>query len=282
MDKILVTGSTGFIGSNVIKKLSDYEVITDYDNSERIDLQNTKQVMKLDSVDTVIHLAGKIPWRELSSNEYIDNNMKCTQNILEYCGKKNVKKIIYVSSYVYGQPKYCPIDEEHPVNPHTAYAKSKYLAEKECMDYCKRSNLNLIILRPFNVYGESMRAGFLISNLINAVKSGKKLNIANKGSKRDFLHVDDFVDLILKIVDYNSKLEIFNVGSGLSYSFEDIIRKIEKISKIKLEIEYNENESFIEDIIADISKIKSELYWEPRIKIDDGLRKTLELGSIRS
>ena len=282
MDKILVTGSTGFIGSNLVKQLSDYEVVTDYDNSERIDLQNTKQVMKLDSVDTVIHLAGKIPWRELSSNEYIDNNMKCTQNILEYCGKKNVKKIIYVSSYVYGQPKYCPIDEEHPVNPHTAYAKSKYLAEKECMDYCKRSNLNLIILRPFNVYGESMRAGFLISNLINAVKSGKKLNIANKGSKRDFLHVDDFVDLILKIVDYNSKLEIFNVGSGLSYSFEDIIRKIEKISKIKLEIEYNENESFIEDIIADISKIKSELYWEPRIKIDDGLRKTLELGSIRS
>ena len=90
------------------------------------------------------------------------------------------------------------------------------------------------------------------------------------------------MDLILKIVDFNSKLEIFNVGSGLSYSFEDIIRKIEKISKIKLEIEYNENESFIEDIIADISKIKSELYWEPRIKIDDGLRKTLELGSIRS
>ena len=179
MDKILVTGSTGFIGSNLVKQLSDYEVVTDYDNSERIDLQNTKQVMKLDSVDTVNHLAGKIPWRELSSNEYIDNNMKCTQNILEYCAKKNVKKIIYVSSYVYGQPKYCPIDEEHPVNPHTAYAKSKYLAEKECMDYCKRSNLNLIILRPFNVYGESMRAGFLISNLINAVKSGKKLNIVN-------------------------------------------------------------------------------------------------------
>ena len=282
MDKILVTGSTGFIGSNVIKKLSDYEVITDYDNSERIDLQNTKQVMKLDSVDTVIHLAGKIPWRELSSNEYIDNNMKCTQNILEYCGKKNVKKIIYVSSYVYGQPKYCPIDEEHPVNPHTAYAKSKYLAEKECVDYCKRSNLNLIILRPFNVYGESMRSGFLISNLINAVKSGKKLNITNKDSKRDFLHVDDFVDLILKIVDYDSKLEIFNVGSGLSYSFEDIIRKIEKISKIKLDIVYNENENFIEDIVADISKIKSKVYWKPRIKIDDGLRKTLELGSIRS
>ena len=85
MDKILVTGSTGFIGSNLVKQLSDYEVVTDYDNSERIDLQNTKQVMKLDSVDTVIHLAGKIPWRELSSNEYIDNNMKCTQNILEYC-----------------------------------------------------------------------------------------------------------------------------------------------------------------------------------------------------
>ena len=113
---------------------------------------------------------------------------------------------------IYGKPKYCPVDEDHPVNPHTAYAESKYLAEKECIDYCKRSNLDLIILRPFNVYGESMRSGFLISNLINAVRSGKKLDIVNKDSKRDFLHVDDFVELILKTIDYNSKLEIFNVG----------------------------------------------------------------------
>ena len=281
MDKILVTGSAGFIGSNVIKKLSNYEVVTNHNDSGRIDLQNIDQVMKLDSVDTVIHLAGKIPWRELSSNEFSDNNIKCTQNILEYSGKKNVKKIIYVSSYIYGKPKYCPVDEDHPVNPHTAYAESKYLAEKECIDYCKRSNLDLIILRPFNVYGESMRSGFLISNLINAVRSGKKLDIVNKDSKRDFLHVDDFVELILKTIDYNSKLEIFNVGSGLSYSFEDIITKIEKISKNKLDIHYHTDKNFIEDIVADISKIKSKLDWEPRIKIDDGLRKTFESGSIR-
>ena len=281
MDKILVTGSAGFIGSNVMKKLSGYEVVTNHNDSGRIDLQNIEQVMKLDSVDTVIHLAGKIPWRELSSNEFSDNNIKCTQNILEYSGKKNVKKIIYVSSYIYGKPKYCPVDEGHPVNPHTAYAESKYLAEKECIDYCKRSNLDLIILRPFNVYGESMRSGFLISNLINAVRSGKKLDIVNKDSKRDFLHVDDFVELILKTIDYNSKLEIFNVGSGLSYSFEDIITKIEKISKNKLDIHYDTDKNFIEDIVADISKIKSKLHWEPRIKIDDGLRKTFESGSIR-
>ena len=81
MDKILVTGSAGFIGSNVIKKLSNYEVVTNHNDSGRIDLQNIEQVMKLDSVDTVIHLAGKIPWRELSSNEFSDNNIKCTQNI---------------------------------------------------------------------------------------------------------------------------------------------------------------------------------------------------------
>ena len=281
MDKILVTGSAGFIGSNVIKKLSGYEVVTNHNDSGRIDLQNIDQVMKLDSVDTVIHLAGKIPWRELSSNEFSDNNIKCTQNILEYSGKKNVKKIIYVSSYIYGKQKYCQVDEDHPVNPQTAYAESKNLAEKECIDYCKRSNLDLIILRPFNVYGESMRSGFLISNLINAVRSGKKLDIVNKDSKRDFLHVDDFVELILKTIDYNSKLEIFNVGSGLSYSFEDIITKIEKISKNKLDIHYDTDKNFIEDIVADISKIKSKLHWEPRIKIDDGLRKTFESGSIR-
>ena len=277
MGKILVTGSSGFIGKKIVKRLDKLEVITDSNNSERIDLQNKEQVMKLDSADMVIHLGGKTPQSELKWSEYFDNNVIGTLNVLEYCIKTKVKKMIYVSSYVYGNPKYCPIDENHTINPHNAYTESKYLGERLCEFYCNRSDLNLIILRPFNIFGESMREGFLITNLINSVKTGKKLTIINKNSKRDFLHVDDFVDLIVKLIGYDFKFEVFNVGAGISYSFEDIIKKIERITSQKINVDYEENkEIFIDDITSDISKIKNKIDWQPRIKFDEGLEKMLK------
>lgn len=278
MGKILVTGSSGFIGTQIVKRLHKLEVITDSHNSEHIDLQNRDEVMELESTDLVIHLGGKTPQKELGWEEYFKNNVIGTLNVLEYCIQKKIKKMIYVSSYVYGNPKYCPIDENHPVNPHNAYTESKYLGERLCEFYCNRTDLNLIILRPFNIFGESLRDGFMITNLINSVKTGKKLTVTNKDSKRDFLYIDDFVDLILKIKDYDFKFQIFNVGSGVSYSFEDIIKKIEVMTSKKIELEYNENRAiFIDDIRADISKIKNEIRWEPRIKFDEGLCKILKL-----
>lgn len=278
MEKILVTGSVGFIGTQLIKKLPNSKVITDSDNSNsRIDLQNRELVLKLDAADIVIHLGGKTPQDDLKWSEYFDNNILGTLNILEYCVQKKVKKMIYVSSYVYGNPKYCPIDESHPINPHNAYTESKYLGERLCEFYCKRTDLNLTILRPFNIFGRFMREGFLISNLVNSIKTGEKMTIINKNSKRDFLHVDDFVDLILKIKDHDFKYEIFNVGSGTSYSFEDILKKIEKITSRQIMVDYSENkETFIKEITADISKVKEKTGWQPKLTIDDGLRQTLE------
>ena len=277
MTKILVTGSSGFIGTQIVKRLPPAQVITDSNNSTRIDLQNREQVMKLDSTDLVIHLGGKTPQDELRWIEYFDNNVSGTLNVLEYCMQKKVKKLIYVSSYVYGNPKYCPVDENHPINPHNAYTESKYLGERLCEFYCNRSDLSLTILRPFNIFGESMREGFLITNLVNSVKTGKKLTITNKDSKRDFLHVDDFVDLILKIKDHDFRFEIFNVGSGTSYSFEEVVKKIEKMAVKKINVDYQQDkETFIDEIRADISKIKNKTNWQPRVKFDDGLQKILE------
>ena len=277
MNSILVTGSSGFIGRKVLEKLPKLGVITDYDNSIRIDLQNINEVMKINSADIVIHLAGKTPKKELKWNNYFNNNISSTLNILEYCIIKNVKKLIYVRNYIYGNPKYSPIDEIHPINPHNSYSESKYLGERLCKFYCDKMNINLIILRPFNIYGESMNKNFLLSNLINSIKTDQKMTIINKDSRRDFLHVDDFVDLILKIKDYNCKFEIFNVGTGISFSFNEIIEKIEKITSKKLNLEYLEDKKiFMDDIKADISKIKEKLDWKPRVGIDEGLKRMLK------
>jgi len=278
MDSIFVTGSSGFIGSKIVEKLSKSKVLTDSDNSKRIDLRNINEVLKIDSADIVIHLGGKIPSKELKWNDYFDNNVSGTLNILEYCIKKKVKKLIYVSSYVYGNPEYCPIDENHPINPHNAYSESKFLGEQLCKFYCDKSDLSVIILRPFNIFGESMNEGFLLTNLINATKTEKNITIINKNSKRDFLYIDDFVDLILKIKDYDCKFEIFNVGTEISFSFNEIVKKIEGLTSKKLNPEYLEDEKiFIADIRADISKIKKKLNWEPKIEFEEGLKKMLNI-----
>ena len=275
MAKILVTGHEGVIGTHLIKKLTNCEVITDSINGKRVNLQNNEEVMKIESVDIVIHLAGKTE-KNLEWEEYFENNIIGTLNILKYCVEKNIKKIIFVSSYVYGDPKYLPIDEQHPINPHNLYTKSKFLGEELCKKFSEMYDLNVTVLRPFNIFTGSINKNNLISNLISSIDSKKRITIINKNSKRDFLHIDDFIEIILKIKDIDFKFEVFNAGSGISFSFEQIIEIIEKNTLTQLNLEYKKkDESFIQDIKSDNSKIEKLLNWKPKITLEEGLQKLL-------
>ena len=275
MTKILVTGHEGVIASNLIKKLTNCEIIIDSINGKRIDLQNNDEVMKIEPVDIVIHLGGKTE-KGLEWKEYFENNVIGTLNILKYCIKKNIKKIIFVSSYVYGNPKYSPIDEQHQISPHNLYTKSKFLAEELCKIYSEKYKFNVIILRPFNIFARSMNKDYLISNLIESINTKKTVTITNRTSKRDFLYIDDFIELILKIKDHDFKCEIFNVGSGISYSFDEVIEIIEKNTSKKLNLEYkNDDQSYIQNITADNSKITKILDWKPELTFEEGLQKLL-------
>jgi UDP-glucose 4-epimerase len=122
-----------------------------------------------------------------------------------------------------------------------------------------------------------MNDGFLLTNLANAIKTRKKITIINKNSKRDFLHIDDFVECVLKAIDYDTKFDIFNVGTGISFSFDEIIEKIEFYTSKKINLEFFDDQKiFIEDIKADISKIRKKINWIPKVKFDEGLKKMLK------
>lgn len=274
--KIFVTGHTGFIGSHIENGFSESIVINN--KTKRVDLRNKHDVLKLRKADIVIHTAGAIPKpfpQELS--HYFENNIIGTLNILEYCIKKNVEKLVYVSTYIYGNPEYCPIDENHPINPHTAYTESKYIAERLCKFYNQKYGLKIVILRPFGIFGRFQKTGLLIPNLIDALKTDKEVIVTNKNSKRDYLYIDDFVNLVRKILQNNYKFEIFNIGTGRSYSFEEIVRIIEKISNKKLNISYStDKRTYIPEIRADITKITNAINWTPITNLEDGLRLTLQ------
>lgn len=268
---ILVTGSSGFIGSHLIDKIPHKTILF----GKKDNLLSREKVLQTKRVDVVIHLASKIPQSNNKGKEgFFENNVLGTLNILEYCVKKRVEKLIFISSSIYGKPQYNPVNEKHPILHNNPYTKSKILGEELCKIYAKEYGLKIIILRLANVFGKGLKSGFLISNLYEALENNKPIKIINKKSKRDFIFVDDVVDVILLMIDYECDFEIFNVGSGKSYSFQKILQIFEKIYDVKLDKSFEENKAnFIPKMELDISKIKQKTKWYPKISLEEGLKK---------
>lgn len=275
-NSILITGATGFIGKHLVKKIPNYNIAVDQ-NGKNIDLRIRKEVLKIKRSDIVIHLAGKIPSeKNYSKNIFFEHNFLGTLNILEYCIKKKVKKIIFVSSYVYGNPEKNPISEKHQIKPHNTYTKSKVLSEELCKIYAEKYKIEIIILRPFNIFGNLQKDNSLISNIIKSIKNNSHITIINKNNKRDYLFIDDLIDAIIKLIDYKCKFEIFNIGSGKSYSFENVVQLFEKENKKKIKRKYKiSKKNSIPKIQADISKIKKEIKWNPKYTLVEGIEKII-------
>ena len=245
---IFVTGSSGFIGSHLIKKIP-HNIIKFEKNNKKGDLLKKEELLKIKRADVVIHLAGQIPYSHKRKTNYFDNNVLATLNILEYCIKKNVKKLIFVSSYVYGIPKHNPINEKHPVTHHNSYTKSKILAEELCKSYAKKYGLEVIILRPINVYGKSQSKGFLIISdqtfndeiLENAVVYRPQTLVVGVG-----LHWDTSKDTIKN--GLKSSLEKFHLSSKSLARFvsikkeKDVEGLIELGKEMDIPIEYIDRE----------------------------------------
>lgn len=280
--KILVTGHSGLIGTRLVNKLqSDYTLVTsNKNNGQRINVLEKSQLTDLEEVDAVIHLASKTSVSDSISNPYETyyTNMVGTLNILDYAVKRKIKNIINISTYTYGTPKYIPIDENHPLSPHSPYNKSKLISEKLCKYYSEDYKLNIVTLRPFYIYGPSYNSSF-ISSTIRKIANDEKVILSQKNTRRDFLFVDDFVNLVHKILlNLPEGYNVYNVGSGKSYSLEDVLRIIESIVNKKISIEYDSSfrPNDILEMVADIGKVMKEFGWRPTIDIDVGLRLTIE------
>ena len=283
--KILVTGSSGFVGKKLVRKLtaSKYEVIT-ADIKEGIDLTDFDEVKKINDFDTVIHLAAhtfvpdsfKKPW------EYYNNNIRSTLNLLEICRIQKAG-MIYLSSYVYGKPEYLPIDEKHPVKGYNPYSQTKIICEQICEGYHRDHNVPSVILRPSNIYGDGQNENFLIPKILSQLKKGE-MELKYSKPKRDYIFVDDFVDALCLVVKKEIKgFEIYNIGFGKSYSVKGIVEIIKKIIKKNIIVQFEKasGRNDIMDTVYNIDKIKLFLEWEPRIDIEQGLEKLIRIEGTR-
>ena len=298
--KSIVTGGAGFIGSNLVDRLvqEGHKVIV-LDNFVsgkksnlshhlkknvkiiKLDISNNKNLSKyFKGVKYVFHLAGLAEIVPSINNprKYFINNTLGTLNVLEAAKKMRVKKFIYAaSSSCYGSPKKIPTSETEKIETQHPYAFTKFLGEEAVIKYAKFFRMPNISCRFFNVYGPRLNTtsqyGAVFSNFLNQNKKKKPLTIVGNGKQtRDFIHVDDLTNAFAKLIKSKLENKIYNLGSGKETSINKIADIIGGKKTFIPKRPGDPNRS-----CANISKIKNDINWKPRISINEGIRRLFQI-----
>ncbi len=274
---ILVTGAEGFVGKHLLEALlaRGYDVQT----HARKDGDISRCQLPHRNVGHVFHLAAKafVPDSWTDPRGFYETNVLGTANILEFCRRSNAT-LTLVSSYVYGPPQALPISESHPLRPFNPYSHSKIMAEQMAVYYHEQFGVQSVVVRPFNLYGPAQPDRFLIPTLIRQAISPdcECICIEDPRPRRDFLYIDDFVDLLLRTVERRS-FEIYNAGSGDSTAIQELVTAIAAITGATKPVRATGVVRRIEvmDVVADISKARRVLNWAPKTRLDEGLKRTI-------
>ena len=260
--KIAVTGSDGFIGTNLAETLkdSDIEIVPfsgDLLKKEDIELFFQKN----HGIDQIIHLVGLFFG---SLDELIKLNVLAFNNLLEAATKNGVKKVIFTSTgAVYGEPIGERSKESDPLRPNTCYGLSKKYAEECLLYYADNFNLDYVILRFPNVYGPNNNKG-VVFTLLKSIEEHGKVTIFGDGTQsRNFLHVSDACIAIKQSIDFGGR-EIFNISNPNKVSVNDVVELLAKKHKFKIEHEPANNN--LKDLLLDIEKANQKLGFEPQMK----------------
>jgi len=308
MQTFLVTGCAGFIGWKVSEKLLErgYKVIgvdnlNDYYDVKvkkyrlnslknypefkfyEVDIENLeglKEVFKKNSFDYVINEAARAGVRYSMENPYVyfTTNVLGTLNLLELCKEYGVKKFVLAStSSLYAGQK-MPFNEDLPVNtPISPYASSKKSAEVLCYTYHYLYGIDVSVVRYFTVYGPAGRPDMSVFRFIKWILEDKPLEVFGDGSQsRDFTYVDDIAEgtiLATRPLGY----EIINLGNNRPHSLMEMIGLIERYTGKKARLEMRDfHKADMKATWADISKAKSLLGWEPKVSLEEGIKRTVE------
>ena len=302
----LVTGGTGFIGSNICKLLvkKNYNVKV-FDNNFRGSTSKIKKIKnKLEfikgdirnkellnksfkNIDAVIHLAYVNGTKHFYSKPVLilDIAIKGIINVIEACIKNKVKELYLASSSeVYQTPIKVPTDETESLkipdifNPRYSYGGGKILTELMGIHYGKKYFKKLVIFRPHNVYGKDMGNEHVVPEFINRFKSmkGKRFKIQGSGNEtRSFIYIDDFLQAFDLILKKGKHLNIYNIGTSEKIKIKDLAFKLAKIYKKRILLKKTAlAKGGTKTRLPNIKKIKS-LGFVKKFSLDKGLKKIL-------
>jgi UDP-glucuronate 4-epimerase len=305
---ILVTGAAGFIGSHLAQKLAQagYRVVgldnfDDYysidikkENARIIGQEENFEMIKGDIRDAsllhnlfriydfqaVMHLAARAGVRPSVENPlvYQEINIMGTLNLLQACRNSNTAKFMFASSSsVYGMNCASPFKEDANVNgPVSPYAASKASAELFCHTYNHLYKLPMVVLRLFTVYGPRQRPEMAIHRFVGQIDKGEEISVFGDGTaNRDYTYVEDIVDGFMGALSYpGNDYQIFNLGSNRTINLSYLIQVIEKALNKPARIKYSDRvPGDVPITMADISKAKSLIGYEPRTSIEEGIKR---------
>lgn len=270
--KILVTGASGFIASEVIKVLKNtFDIIALTRNKDKIDKSIdfiigdiTHKLPELPQVDVILHFAGLIS--SSTPEEYFRVNSYGTYNLLYHALKANIKNIVLASTMnVYGVNK-LNINEEEILRPDNSYGESKVIAESICKYFANHLDFKAIVFRYSGVYGPARKNG-LIYNLFNSFFKKKSVELqTNPENKWDPVYIKDVASVNIKAIDLIQKMKehfnVFNIGYGRPIRVEELVNEIQKITKSKTEIKYL-NRTPDMNFCMNIEKAKKVLSFKP-------------------
>lgn len=296
--KVLLIGGNGFIGSHLIDGLLDngfdvrvfdigYErfrqpnKLVDYRISN---LNNTADLYEaMLDIDIVFHLAStSVPsTSNIDIINDINSNLISSINILNIAVKQGIKKFIYFSSggAVYGIPDNAPLKEDYPRNPISSYGILKETIEHYVQLYNRQYGLDYLILRPSNPYGPRqghyVAQGVISTFLRKAISKDELLVYGDGNSSKDYIYIKDFVNIVMSLIKNNSS-GIFNVGSGIGSSLNEIIKCVNQVTGVEQNVSYISQKQYdVSSFVLDIEKLKKQLKANPTItSLKDGIEDT--------
>ena len=304
--KYLITGGAGFIGSNIAERIlsigDDVRILDNFSTGREENLSSFKDDIELirgdlrdfeavrkavSGVDYVLH-QGALPSVPRSIEDPITTasvNTGGTLNVLKASLDEGVKRIVAASSSsIYGNSPALPKVEDMPVNPMSPYAVAKMAAEFYCKNFYEIYGLETVALRYFNVFGPNQdptsQYSAVIPLFFNLMKSGKSPTIHGDGSQsRDFTFVTNVIDANLKACTAeNAAGEMFNIGYGENHTLLNLVDNINQILELSIEPIFGESrQGEVKHSLADISKARSILGYNPSVSFGEGLRIYFEV-----
>ena len=306
MQKVLVTGADGFIGSHLtemlleqgykVKALSYYNSFNDWgwlNNVKHPELEVVTGDVRdphfckhiTQDVEIIFHLAAliAIPYSYVAPDSYVDTNIKGTLNICQAAKENGVKKVLVTStSEVYGTARYVPIDENHPKQPQSPYSATKIGADAIAMSFYTAFALPVVLVRPFNTYGPRQSARAIIPTIITQIANGKKeIKLGDLTPTRDFNFVKDTCKGFIELSKCDAAIgQEVNICSNNEISMRDTLNLIARLmnSDVKFiedQVRIRPKNSEVFRLWGDNAKIKSLTGYEPSYSLEEGLKETI-------
>lgn len=306
MNRVLVTGADGFIGSHLVEMLLNkgfivravvqYNSFNSWGWLDEIEWHKNLEVVSGDIRDpffcngivkgceTIFHLAAliAIPYSYIAPQSYVETNVLGTLNICQAAKENGGIRLIHTStSEVYGTAQYVPIDENHPKQPQSPYSASKIGADAMALSFFNAFNLPVTIARPFNTYGPRQSARAIIPTIITQIASGEKeIKIGDLTPTRDLNYVFDTCSGFIAIAESANTIgKEVNISSNYEISMYDVLIKIKEIMRSDIKVITDENrlrpeKSEVYRLWGDNTLINNLTGFTPEYSIDKGLELT--------